>query len=132
MLRYLLIVLLTIGFFAVLRKYSRLGGAGDFSAQSDLFDFGVVSKGEVVTANFDLMATGGRDIKVIGVELPCICTTVSSLPVDIVSGMHHQLDVRIDTKNLDAGKFREQLEVFSSSQSQSRLKLNVVGEIVKP
>jgi len=103
----------------------------DFEVRADKFDFGIIPKGELVEAYFDLKSIGNQSVQLIGAEIPCSCTTSSGFPLTISSNSWCRFVLRIDTKNLELGKFREQVQLFSTSHSRPRQRLFVIGDIVK-
>jgi hypothetical protein len=120
------------GLGAIPTAYAYLRGETLF-VDSHMKSFGIVAPGDPITVSFDLENRGDRPLRIVGCEAGCGCIVPDYLPFTLNPKESRAFSISIlNRKKVDDNQirsFNSDLTLFTTNPNQSRLVLNVKGEI---
>lgn len=94
----------------------------------NVYDAGVVAKGEIIKAKIKVKNTGDYPLVVGDVEVSCSCTLASKPDKPINPGETGIVEASVDTDKVGFGKFSRDIRIIANT-TPSPLVVSIQGEI---
>ncbi len=92
----------------------------EMSFDSEVFDFGKSTHGDVLTHTFNLTNTGTDTLIISNIETECGCTTVKLDKTILLPGESTTINILLDTKQIPKGIRAKKIIIYSNIKEQKR------------
>lgn len=100
------------------------------SVVPEVFDFGKIVEGTVVTKEFKIKNLGDDTLKIEKVRASCGCTAANPKKTILLPGESTSIDVSFDSSNR-AGKQKKHVYIFSNDPKYREYRFSFFAEVVK-
>lgn len=102
---------------------------GQVNVQPDTKDLGLIKKGDIVSTEFKIVNSGGSDVKILSVIVPCGCLVEQDEKI-VMAGQTGTLRVKLDSRDLE-GPITKGIYITTDNPRYKFIRLFVIG-VVKP
>lgn len=120
----------SFGLVLLLMTMTACQASPTIEAKEEIYDFGVVIEGDVVSHAFEIENTGDGTLSITRLSTSCGCTVTTLTDRELEPGDVRRIEVHVNTSGFAGQTISKRVSVFSNDPDHPSIVLTIVGKVV--